>query len=192
MVSHGNRCLDCSINEHKLRRDARRSGDPLSTSAPYDSLSGCPQGKRGREKERDIKSERFRAPHLTADFQRPFFTRLRDTLRFLPFVLLPSFLGKDPGFGIFIARTRRRSRDQDRGQRQLENSVDEFRHDAFFFFSAVFVSKTKRIRHARSNTHNARRTARLRASSAADHSGLAFAYKYRQLRTFVARGDLTQ
>lgn len=45
------RSLGCSINEYKLRRDAQRSGDPLSTFAPYDSLSRCSQGKRERERE---------------------------------------------------------------------------------------------------------------------------------------------
>lgn len=167
MVSHGDRCLDRSVNEHKLRRDARRSGDPLSTFTPYDSLSGCPQGKREREKERDRKSERT-ASHRGFSAS-VFFSRLRETLRFLPFVLLPSFLGEDPGSGIFIARTRRRSRVQDRGQRQLEDSVDEFRRDAFFFFfpAVLLSSKTKHTRdqHARYTTRREPHQLRITADS---------------------------
>jgi len=168
MVSHGDRCLDRSVNEHKLRRDARRSGDPLSTFAPYDSLSGCPQGKRERERKKEI--ERASAPHLTADFQRLFFSHDSEK----PFVSSPSSSfppssGKIPDPGSLS-----RVRDVDRGFKIAANDNSRtvsMNFDAthfFFFFPAVLLSsKTKytRDQHARYTTRREPHQLRITADS---------------------------
>lgn len=177
------RSLGCSINEYKLRRDAQRSGDPLSTFAPYDSLSRCSQGKRERERN----SERSRALYLTADLFSDLFSvlsRLQETLS----AKLPSFL---PSFGSLVRNSyNSRVHDVDRDIKIASKKnlrIISMNFDAFFSLQFYFLLDPKPKRNTHNNErHDARRGEPHQLRSAADHSGLTFAY--RQLRTFVARG----
>lgn len=150
-----------SINERKLHRDARAVRRPFVYLRSLRLIVPDARRERERERERRKEIERASAPHLTADFQRLFFSHdsEKPSVSFLSSFFPPS-TEKIPG-----PDSLSRVRDVNRGLKIAgDNSwTVSMNFDAthFFFFPAVLLSsKTKHETHTAHETKHARRTTR--------------------------------